>query len=116
MLCYEKQEYVFFFIFRFSCGLCDKHFKLKHHLARHKRALHSLECDKCHFSAFTEKSQLFLHQKQVHGIENNTTIVQCDKCDKTYESEMGLAIHKSVAHEKNSMREFNCGPCNIKVG
>ena len=37
---------------RFNCGLCEKIFSFKHHLSRHMRALHSLECNKCFTNAF----------------------------------------------------------------
>lgn len=90
-----------------SCSICQKTFKLKHHLRRHQ-VIHSnlkeFECKLCD-KKFNQRSNLDTHIKNVH---NKVKDYECPKCHKKFTQKGNLSKHM-IIHEDN--QPFQCEFC-----
>ena len=79
----------------FPCDLCDKTFKRKYHLQRHRDVIHyglrKIACHICH-KVVNDKDFLYKHIRNVHT-------KKCDFCPETFETRDELRLH-SEEHRK----------------
>ena len=84
-----------------KCQFCDGIFKRRQNLAHHtsmyhekppEQTFHSYCCDLCE-KIFSNRSLLERHIDYVHN--ENKVRFQCDKCDKSYESNVRFYPFKS---------------------
>ena len=123
-----------------SCDQCDKSFKHLRNLTSHLRDVHNYfpyPCDQCH-QAFKYASQLWQHKDSEHNnniigfTTHSTTSIsatstqnenpfECDICNKTFPTKIGLGSHKGQVHrgqvhrarphkvgKKKQTREYEC--------
>ena len=88
-----------------KCNECGIIFKTKHSLEAHRAFVYKyvlkFNCTDCHKN-FTEKPRRNRHVRQVHRA-NDTVVLACDLCVKTFATESGVSIHKAQVHGKKSI-------------
>ena len=84
----------------FPCAICDKVFKLKHHLKTHAK-VHDNKCLECG-SRFNQKLDLDFHMKS-HDNE-------CTECGSNFTHKELLDIHM-LTHARQ--KSFKCSECSL---
>ena len=69
-----------------------------------------VECLLCK-AILTNKRYLKDHVKRIHQPAKNKTVVQCDKCDKTFYTLQTIRMHLKWIHEKR--KEVECHICKV---
>ena len=82
-----------------KCGICDKTFKLIHHLQRHKRTDHKIKIYKNSTKAKKDNNS----NDRLNAIETeNSALIQfCEHCSKIFNTELSLNQHILKEHGGN---------------
>ena len=101
----------------YECNVpdCGKTFFTRTSLTAHSRTHTGIKpfvCNLCQ-KAFSQKSNLQVHQKTVHVTKR---MYHCDEsdCNKSFKTALALRLHYANIHEKSSM--YPCDLCNKSFG
>ena len=81
----------------FACDVCNKSFKEKYYLNRHRERIHlenKYACNFC-FKEFKTKHDM---SKHVYNLHNNT-VQNCSFCDAKFKTYSRLSYHVKVLHK-----------------
>lgn len=103
----------------YQCEICDKTFKLKHHLARHKfkhvedKPYSCETCRKC----FKSRQDMNRHSRLHTGTKTNANEpeLSCNKCEKTFTCKNTLVQHLQthlIDLEKSPVMPYSCDTCS----
>ena len=103
----EKKEANYF---KRVCPFCDKQFIRSIHMKKHIEYEHDGAKYKCNFCerAFNSHQAKTYHEKLKHSL--NLTSVHCEKCKKTFASEVSLKVHLKYVH--SDKRRESCPHCD----
>lgn len=95
----------------FQCDKCKEYFPSRQRLITHT-ASHESSFD-CSFCGrfLTSKVRLATHMYKFHGVgEGKKKDIQCELCNKTFQTKPGLSYHQNVAHQTDT--KFTCPHCS----
>lgn len=95
----------------FHCDICDKNFTCNRNLRQHFRRHHNdnIKYSSCVICNKVMKfDYLGTHVKKVHAKNNDSSLVNCDICNKTFRNHEALKIH----HKNHIDYKMACHLCN----
>lgn len=105
---------------RYKCTECDYVTKQQGSIDIHKKAVHegiTFSCHVCNFQSGYKhvlNSHLKIHKDNFkkRSLKLQRSRVECDECQKSFQTESGLKIHKEVKHDGVV---YSCKSCNYKT-
>ena len=99
----------------FNCDSCDSTYKSKPGLRAHYKTAHLEERHKCNICSITrtQRSALFHHMREVHGMNGGNKKIKCNKCDYTTSHKVQLKTHIEAIHE--NIKRFKCTFCTYET-
>ena len=98
-------------IMSFNCDKCESSYQSKPGLRTHYKTAHLQErhkCDICNVTR-TQRSAIFHHMREVHGMHGGNKKLKCNRCDYTTSNKVQLKTHIEAIHE--NIKRFKCTYC-----